>query len=112
MPICSKQGHTTSICYTLKNLLNGKLDKGSSDTNRGGHSKFVASANNNAIYDNICWVVYSGASYHVTNNSNVICNVTPYIGSDGVPIGNRVKILITCIVNFIILSNGHTDTHT
>lgn len=95
----SKQGHTAYVCNSLKNLLSNKPNKESSNMNYDGHSTFMASSNNNAING----VLDSGVSHHVTNESNVISNVTPYIGSDGVVIGNRGKIPITCTRNSIIL---------
>lgn len=77
----------TSNYYKLQNLFSGKSSV-HSNNNKSSPSAYMASNNYGSRNTNSAWVLDTGTTHHLTNDSNNLGSPTPFFGSNGVTIGN------------------------
>lgn len=103
MLTCGKNGHTTSTCYKLKNLILG--NSSSQSQNESSPSAFVASGSNGI---NKSWILDTRATFHLTNDASSMGNPTPFTRNNGVLVGNGVSLSISHSGHYFLNTN---DSH-
>ncbi len=97
--ICGKMGHLAIDCYQRMNF---------AYQGKNPPTKLAAmTATNNPSQVGDMWLTDSGATDHITSNSNNLTTQAPYTGSDQVAVGNGQNLPINTIGN----AHMHTKTH-
>lgn len=89
-------GHVASSCFKLRDIF-GSSKKGQPNSSKSSTSGFIAN-----------WVLDTGATHHITNDSSSLGNHVPYNGQNSILVGNGTKIHISSVGTTFLPVNNHS----